>query len=174
MENFNKNSLKAAVKVYGPLHSAGKAETEVKEALASDEKGYTPEQIDEIYKAIAMPEENDEPKGELLTAETPEWVEQLLASNQALLESNQSVVNAVAEFKEAAVDFLKSGGYGHDKQQAKKSEPFDKEADYEVAEGKSFRDYKDFTKEYTSGQDVSHLPVEVLERLHANGLITEA
>lgn len=56
MENFNKNSLKAAVKAYGSLHSDGKAEAEVKEALLADEKGYSTEQVDSIYDAIVNPE----------------------------------------------------------------------------------------------------------------------
>ena len=54
MENFNKNSLKAAVAKYGPLHTDGKAEADVKEALSADEKAFTPEQIDSIYDAIVF------------------------------------------------------------------------------------------------------------------------
>jgi len=54
MEKFNKNSLKAAVAKYGSLHADGKAEAEVKEALLADDKGYTPEQVDEIYSAITF------------------------------------------------------------------------------------------------------------------------
>jgi len=55
MENFNKNSLKAAVKAYGSLHSDGKTDAEVKAALKADEKVYTDEQIDSIYDAIVAP-----------------------------------------------------------------------------------------------------------------------
>lgn len=58
MENFNKNSLKAAVKSYGSLHSDGKTEAEVKDALLADEKEYTPEQVDSIYEAIVFVPEN--------------------------------------------------------------------------------------------------------------------
>ena len=59
MENFNKNSLKAAVKFYGSLHSDGKTEAEVKDALLADEKGYTTDQVDSIYDAIVFaPEVN--------------------------------------------------------------------------------------------------------------------
>jgi len=56
MENFNGNSLKAAVKVYGPLHSDGKTEAEIKEAIGKDERGFTADQIDKIYDAILNPE----------------------------------------------------------------------------------------------------------------------
>lgn len=58
MENFNKNSLKAAVKTYGPLHSDGKTDAEVKAALKADEKGYSDKQIDSIYDAIIAPPES--------------------------------------------------------------------------------------------------------------------
>ena len=61
MENFNKNSLKAAVKAYGSLHTDGKTDAEVKEALAADEKGYSVEQIDAIYDAIVFVPEVKEP-----------------------------------------------------------------------------------------------------------------
>jgi hypothetical protein len=67
MEKFNKNSLKAAVKAYGSLHSDGQAEAEVKDALAADEKGYSVEQIDQIYDAItAEPEPEPEAKGHVV------------------------------------------------------------------------------------------------------------
>jgi hypothetical protein len=72
MENFNKNSLKAAVKAYGPLHSDGKAEAEVKEALVASDKGYSAEQVDLIYAAIIDdPEPDAEPviAGHIVTSE---------------------------------------------------------------------------------------------------------
>jgi len=60
MENFNKNSLKAAVAKYGSLVSDGKSEVEIKELLTADEKGYYAEQVDLIYDAmIASPEDKD-------------------------------------------------------------------------------------------------------------------
>jgi hypothetical protein len=57
MENFNKNSLKAAVAKYGPLIYEGKSEVEVKEALLADDKGYSAEQVDSIYNAMIAPPE---------------------------------------------------------------------------------------------------------------------
>ncbi|WP_231464689.1 hypothetical protein [Pedobacter sp. Leaf132] len=65
MENFNKQSLKAAVKVYGPLHSVDKkTDAEVKDAISKDERKFTSEQIDQIYSAILNPEtlEPEKPK----------------------------------------------------------------------------------------------------------------
>lgn len=61
MENFNKNSLKAAVAKYVQLHTEGKAEVEVKAELAKDEKVYSAEQIDAIYAAIIAPPEEKKP-----------------------------------------------------------------------------------------------------------------
>ena len=61
MENFNKNSLKAAVAKYGSLHTDGKTEEEVKAALTADDKGYSVDQVDEIYDAIVFVPEVKEP-----------------------------------------------------------------------------------------------------------------
>jgi hypothetical protein len=109
----------------------------------------------------------------------PEWVKQILDSNQAVIdshnaltESNQSVIQSVADFKEAAAEFLKAGS--SEKENPAVESEFDADSDYEVAPGKSFRDPQDFTKEYTEGDDVSHLPVDSLKRLLAAGMIEEA
>jgi hypothetical protein len=61
MENFTKNSLKAAVAKYGPLHTDGKTEADVKAELAKDERAFSDEQIDEIYAAIVAPVEDKKP-----------------------------------------------------------------------------------------------------------------
>jgi hypothetical protein len=45
---------KAAIAKYAPLHTEGKTEEEIKEAIAADEKGYSPEELEEIYTAIAV------------------------------------------------------------------------------------------------------------------------
>ncbi|WP_183560681.1 hypothetical protein [Mucilaginibacter sp. SP1R1] len=45
-------TLGSAVKKYGPLHTEGKTEDEIKLAIAADEKGFDPAGIDEIYAAI--------------------------------------------------------------------------------------------------------------------------
>jgi len=44
---------KAAIAKYGPLQSEGKTEAEIKAAIAADEKGYSPEEAEEIFTAIA-------------------------------------------------------------------------------------------------------------------------
>lgn len=57
-------TIGSAVKKYGPLHTEGKTEAEVRAAIAGDEKAFNPEQVDEIYAEIAKSEGegDDEPK----------------------------------------------------------------------------------------------------------------
>lgn len=62
MENFNKASLKSAVKKYGQLHIDGKAEADVKAEIAKDDRKFTEEQIGEIYKEIVDPTPDETPK----------------------------------------------------------------------------------------------------------------
>jgi hypothetical protein len=51
-------TLGSAVKKYGPLHTEGKTEEEVKLAIAGDEKAFDADGINEIYAAItADPDE---------------------------------------------------------------------------------------------------------------------
>lgn len=129
--------------------------------------------------------------------ETPEWVAKMLESNQAviksneaLVESNEKLAEAISTFKEDANSLIGSiednakslvetivektapGSKGQSGQKAEV--PFNPVADYEVAEGKSFRDSKDFSKEYKEGDDVTHLGEDVLKRLLSQGLIEEA
>lgn len=50
---------KAAVEKYSPLHVAeGKSEADVKAAIAADEKEFSDEDVEEIYQAIANPEDS--------------------------------------------------------------------------------------------------------------------
>jgi hypothetical protein len=179
MENFTKNSLKAAVAKYGPLHTDGKAEADVKAELAKDERGFTPEQVDEIYAAIIGPPDlfdgdmdtkSDDLPATLLVAKDPEWVQTILDSNAALIESNQKVIDALEDLKSFA-----------DERSTSPSQPVeikvqlvDEDEDYEVAPGKSFRDPIDFAKEYTEGDDVTHLGVIKLQALLNSGLIVES
>lgn len=168
MENFTKNSLKAAVAKYGPLLESA-SEAVLIEELKKDERAFTDEQIAEIVAAIKEPAATA-PSDEQIA---PEWAEQLLASNQAVIESNAAVIESIAEFKHAAVEFLKAGDKS-ERPSTPKELDIDEDAEYVVADGKSFRDSKNFSKEYTSGEDVSHLDNEVLKRLLNQGLITEA
>ena len=136
--------------------------------------------------------------GILVTAEPPKWVEDILSSNELVIASNAEVVKSneslsksLAELIESAPDLLESNKsvidalselkdrasrtVGNYQEQMSKDVPaFDHDADYEVAEGKSFRDPKDFKKEYTEGDNVSHLGAAVLENLLNQGLIIES
>ncbi|MCX3266545.1 hypothetical protein [Pedobacter agri] len=187
MENFNKNSLKAAVAKYGSLHSDGKTDADVKAELAKDERAFSAEQIDEIYAAIVTPnlfEGGDETKhieGTLQESEIPEWVQTILDSNKALIDSNNLVLSALDAFKENSADFVSQLVKEFAKPEADNSGELksevhliDEDEEYEVAPGKSFRDPLDFTKEYTEGDDVTHLGLIKLQSLLNARLIVES
>lgn len=129
--------------------------------------------------------------------EIPEWVAKVLESNQAVIksnealaESNEKLAEAISTFKEDANSLIgsieESTGSLIEKinakpEQAQQSDSirstgidFNPDTDYEVAKGKSFRDSKDFSKEYKEGDDVTHLGEDVLKRLLSQGLIEEA
>lgn len=175
MENFNKNSLKAAVAKYGPLHSDGKTDAEVKAELAKDERAFSAEQIDEIYAAIVTPEVEDSKQieGTLQVSENPEWVQTILDSNAAVLASNQAVIAALEDLKSFA-DERSSKPDGPVTTKILIEDEFDEDADYEVAPGKDFADKSDFTKKYSEGDDVTHLGADRLKELLGKGLIVES
>ena len=142
-----------------------------------DEQANTPAQGAE--GAAETPATVDEPRGTLLEAKDPEWVAELLASNLATQESNQAVIDAIANFRESANELIEKIGEKADPEVKEAAAQvaqsvFNADENYVVAEGKSFRDPKDFTKEYTAGDDVSHLDTSVLERLLNQGLIVAA
>ena len=117
---------------------------------------------------------------------TPEWVAELLesnkaviASNQAQIESNSALNESIESFKESANEIISNIGErveASSEQSGKATVEiyFNPDEDYEVAAGKSFRDPKNFAKEYSEGDNVNHLGEEVLTRLLAQGLIEEA
>ena len=121
------------------------------------------------------PKEDDakQPEAELLEAKTPEWVQTILDSNQAVLDSNQKVVDALEDLKLFDAD-RSSNQDGPVKTKVLAEDQFDEDADYEVAEGKSFRDSKDFSIEYKAGKDVTHLGADRLKVLLSQGLVQEA
>ena len=143
-------------------------------------------------------EQEVEQTGTLIEAQTPEWVTELLESNAAVIvsnglviASNESVETLLAEVIEANPEVMESNKsviyalneikdrasrtVGNYQEQISQDVPvFDHDAEYEVAKGKSFRDPKHFKKEYTEGDNVSHLGAAVLENLLNQGLIIEA
>lgn len=57
MAKLHHATLKAAVSKYGDLHfAAGKTEEEIKAAIATDEKKFDADAINEIYAAIISPD----------------------------------------------------------------------------------------------------------------------
>jgi len=133
-----------------------------------------------------------------VVVETPAWASELLASNSLLIESNNSVIKSNESLETLLVEIIESGpeliesnklvvnslaefkrcasNTGDDYQKSVTVELVANPEleDYKVTENKSFRDPNDFTKEYTSGDDVSHLHYTVLTRLLNQGLIEEA
>lgn len=127
------------------------------------------------------PNSEDEP-GILLEAQTPEWVQIVLHSNQALIDSNNLVLVSLDAFKENSAEFVSQLVKEFAKPETTTTsgelkvivQLIDEDEDYEVAPGKSFRDPVDFTKEYTEGDDVTHLGVIKLQSLLNAGLIVES
>lgn len=114
-------------------------------------------------------------------AEVPSWVAEVLESNQALIDSNAALTESIESFKESANSIIdkiderveQASEQGQVVNVATESD-FDIDSEYQVSVGKSFRDPKDFAKEYTEGDNVDHLGEDVLKRLLSQGLIEEA
>lgn len=60
MSKLHHKTLEAAVNKYGPLQ--GKSEEEVKAEIAADEKGFTPDQVNEIYRNLEVPGHSEDDK----------------------------------------------------------------------------------------------------------------
>lgn len=187
-------TLKAAVGRYGSFKDTLPADA-LKAEIAKDEKGFTPEEVDEIYEAIVSPDAQaggDEPTAGDQTVSTqadgsiaPEWAVALQASNEAVIASNVAFTESVGEFKEFAnklvSEITKAGKASGKHESAKPAKPiltpetvnFDPEADYVVVKGQSFWDRNDHTREYKAGEDVTHLGEEILRSLLARELVEE-
>lgn len=105
----------------------------------------------------------------------------VVESNQALIESNTALSESIESFKERANAIIDKIGerVGQTSEQGQVVisavvDQFDADSEYQVSAGKSFRDPKDFAKEYTAGDNVDHLGEDVLKRLLGQGLIEEA
>jgi hypothetical protein len=62
-------TLGAAVKKYGPLHTSGQTEAEVKEAIAGDEKDFNADAVNEIYAAITAEVEQPKASAHIVSTE---------------------------------------------------------------------------------------------------------
>jgi len=186
-------TLKAAVLVYAALIGT-MTEEALKATIAKDEKGFTAEEVDEIYAAVLKSKsetgtQTDTPQfefkdGILVSGERPAWLDELLASNQAIQDSNQALIDAIAQFKESAGDLVQevktaatasaenkvevAGNY----ELKVKLPEYDDDAVYEVVV--PFRDSADFTKLYEAGDDVSHLGEHRIKHLLSTGNVEEA
>jgi hypothetical protein len=181
-------TLKAAVLVYAALIGT-MTEESLKAEIAKDEKGFSPEEVDEIYAAVVKAQAElkadnvatQENQAAAAVVETPDWVAKLLASNKATQVSNQLVIDAIGQFKELAADLVKqvvSGSQGSVVETTGSSDikinipEYDEDADYEVLV--PFRDSLNFAKVYEKGDDVSHLGKERIKHLLITGNIAEA
>jgi len=188
-------TLKAAVLVYAALIGTMPEEA-LKAEIAKDEKGFNTEEVDEIYAAVLKSKSETESQtgsdpqldfkdGILGSSERPTWLDELLASNLALQESNQALIDAIGRFKESAGDLVSevvkaaqdsvqnSIAEVSGKQDIKLQLPeYDEDSVYEVVV--PFRDSADFTKLYEAGEDVSHLGEHRIKHLLSTGNVEEA
>lgn len=123
--------------------------------------------------------QNQEQANVLLEAQDPQWVQVILDSNQAVIDSNQAVSDSIESFRESANELIQQIGIALPSSEVQyapsvKVQEIDEDAAYEVAEGKSFRDSNDFSKEYKSGDDVTDLGAQRLQVLLNQGLIVES
>lgn len=123
-----------------------------------------------IGDTIQLPKVQDDAQGVLLEAKQPEWVKELLLSNEATQKSNEKLVEALSKISEVLQQNSSLANPSAEKPQLE----VNKDAKYEVAPGKSFRDPLDFTKEYAEGDEVNHLSDESLKVLLNSSLIVES
>jgi hypothetical protein len=180
-------TLKAAVLVYAALIGTMPEEA-LKAEIAKDEKGFSPEEVDEIYVAVVkaraelkadnVATQENQPAAAVV--ETSEWVAELLASNKATQVSNQLVIDAIGQLKELAAELVKEVVLGAqvsvkttDNSDIKIHLPeYDEDAIYEVVV--PFRDSSNFAKVYEKGDDVSDLGEERIKHLLLTGNVAEA
>lgn len=156
-------------KVVTPAQGAeGTTENQEAKGTGSTETDVTTETID-IVEEVA-----------------PEWAVKLLESNQAVIDSNNVVVEAVSDFKENASNVVRdiletanSASKGEKiaakvEQSKKPKVEVNKESKYVVREGKRFADKDDPSFIYEAGYNVSSLATERLQALLEQGIIEEA
>ncbi|MXV16835.1 hypothetical protein [Hufsiella ginkgonis] len=122
--------------------------------------------------------------GTLLVSETPDWVDQILQSNQAVVDSNEKVIAAIESFKEHSGEFIhelvkeftnsaKAGSGDIAQETIKRTELEVKaRAKYVVSDGKGFVD-KEKDRQFNSGDHVTGLNSDRLKILLNQGVIQE-
>ena len=143
MAKLHHMALKAAVAKFQPLVGTMTHEA-LKQEITDDEKGYHPDEIEEIYQAIL-------PNAFAYNKDA----EKLNQSQSGNGDSDSDDEDA----DESAADPVNKGPEKPAKNQPVKNQPLT----YIVAT--EFRDKDDFSKIYSKGVDVSNLPKERLETL---------
>lgn len=118
-------------------------------------------------------------KGETKDDTAPDWVAQILQSNEAVIASNEQLIESIGLFRESATDLVKqivvTGKLYTDPAEETSTEPV-KTGDgtkYVVSAGKQFQD-KHTHHYYNEGDDVSHLADDRLQRLLSQKIIERA
>jgi hypothetical protein len=103
---MNYQRKKAAVTKYLPLSLEGKTEQEIKDAIALDEKKFTPEEVEEIFQAILNPE----PAALSSKYKVNYGVyipEQAKEFTKEEIEADQDIIDYLVEIKSGAVSIIK-------------------------------------------------------------------
>lgn len=115
-------------------------------------------------------------------SEAPAWVEEVQASNQAVLDSNKAVLTAISDFNQNASTVVrdimkeayKAGSSASNEAEKKAPEvKVNKKAKYEVAKGKRFQSSVTGSM-VEAGSDVSDLSADMLQSLLSQGIIKES
>jgi hypothetical protein len=105
------STLKAAVTRYLLLIAEGKTEAEIKSAIAADEKGFKPEEVEEIYKALltAGDEPDSSTGGKVVVNFGVHIPEHGQAYTKEEIEANQDIIDYLLEIGSGAVSIIKEG-----------------------------------------------------------------
>lgn len=114
---------------------------------------------------------------------TPEWAVKLLESNQAVIDSNKEMIEAIGQFNEGASNVVMEIMATANASSSNQTVEIKKEAvqvkvnpkaKYVVCEGKKFADKDDPSFIYEPGYNVSKLGTDRLQNLLSQGIIQEA
>ncbi|PPK98979.1 hypothetical protein [Parapedobacter indicus] len=121
---------------------------------------------------------DEAPEGKHLEPEDPEWVNQIIESNQRVIDSNNEVIEAIKSFndnaKDVVRDILHSANGKVETEEKKPEVVLNRKAKYVVASGKRFADKESGGIIREAGFDVSSFSPERLRNLLSQGIIEES
>jgi hypothetical protein len=160
-----------------PAQGAAASDQTILQAdISSDTSTFDKTEVPEW--ALALMESNDKviASNSAIEAAISNAVSTISKDVEAVVESNTSVINAVADFREAAGDVVKdvleSAGKiaGSGESLSESPVEVDEDARYVVAKGKSFQD-KHTKVTFIAGDDVSDFDVDRLQNLLSQKII---